>query len=552
MGDESFREERKKAWDDEIYPALETLNSLDDPKSPMRALADLRGMVDDINEAQWWIEEAAQSAGNEPARFILTEDVRPVSLQILDSMRVLMAFEVDDPRGGDRKRRLQDMADFRAHFQGSFQALLEHVDSGTETSEQQFFRDIARAANFLEAFTKSESENMLERETITALREGFAAYMTHGDTVIAACMSDQTNIALSILTLRAAPLAEQIMDILELISAEQAELERLSSERVSLVTNLVVALSLALMALMSYLAIALSGRGARRVTQPIESLALATERIAGGDYETEIPPLEGIDELHRLSSSFRKMQESIRQSRIDLQKSERLAVLGRLTAMVSHELRNPLGTIRASLFSIQARLTDSEKIAEPILARAERGVDRCDRIVGELTDFAREKSSRSETIDLDEWLRGALGEMKIPAEVELTCHLEAGHQITFDPFDLRRCVINVVDNACHAMMGEDQSSSDRRLHVQTRIEAGRALMEFADTGPGISPEDMEKVFEPLYSTKSFGLGLGLPIVKQIMDSHGGGVELSQAEAGGLIVTLWLPLQDDSLVAGRTP
>ncbi|MCH8999575.1 MAG: ATP-binding protein, partial [Proteobacteria bacterium] len=106
----------------------------------------------------------------------------------------------------------------------------------------------------------------------------------------------------------------------------------------------------------------------------------------------------------------------------------------------------------------------------------------------------------------------------------------------------RRAVINVFDNACQAMRGEgdaETQSAERLLTVRTRERDGRIEVLIEDRGPGIPPDVYERIFEPLYSTKGFGVGLGLPVVKQIMEQHGGGIEIETEEGRGTRVCLWL-------------
>ena len=222
-----------------------------------------------------------------------------------------------------------------------------------------------------------------------------------------------------------------------------------------------------------------------------------------------------------------------------LLQQQRLATLGQLTATVSHELRNPLGTIRASFFAIAEETHGKELGIEDVLDRAERNILRCDAIIEELLDYARTKETDLSPTRVDEWLAHVLDEQRIPAGIHLKRSLAAGLEIPMDREKLRRCVINLVTNACQAIQEGKQTGGG--LTVETAGAGNRLEMRFIDSGPGIPPERMEKIFEPLYSTKGFGVGLGLPIVRQIAELHGGGIEIESESGEGTRATLWLPL-----------
>jgi signal transduction histidine kinase len=114
--------------------------------------------------------------------------------------------------------------------------------------------------------------------------------------------------------------------------------------------------------------------------------------------------------------------------------------------------------------------------------------------------------------------------------------------VSLDHDRFRRAIINVFDNACQAMIGEgreDTGSLEHTLTVRTQEHDGRNEVIFEDTGPGIPPDVYERIFEPLFSTKGFGVGLGLSVVKKIMEQHGGGIEIETEEGRGTRVCLWL-------------
>jgi PAS domain S-box-containing protein len=240
------------------------------------------------------------------------------------------------------------------------------------------------------------------------------------------------------------------------------------------------------------------------------------------------------------------LEELVAQRTLELQKAqgelvekERLAVLGQLTATVSHEIRNPLGTVANSLYLIREVLDRNclAKVERP-LALADRSVQRCDGIISELLDFTRQRELRCEPVKIDAWLAGMLEEMVWPPGVKCCWNFGSGAVVTADPERLRRALVNVITNALQAMEGKD---GDQTLEALTRTHGNRCEIIVKDSGGGIPAEIMERIFEPLFSTKNFGVGLGVPIIRNIMEDHGGGVEYRSKVGEGTVVTLWLPL-----------
>ena len=223
-----------------------------------------------------------------------------------------------------------------------------------------------------------------------------------------------------------------------------------------------------------------------------------------------------------------------------LLQQERLATLGQLTATVSHELRNPLGTVRSSVFSIREQSGTLDAATAEMFNRAERGIVRCDRIIEELLDYTRARQAVLLAMQIDEWIGQVLDEQRLPPGISLRRRLTAAIQVPIDSEKLRRCLINLITNACQAM--EDNEPPGGELTVETRVAGQRVEIRVLDTGPGMPPDHLERIFEPLYSTKGFGIGLGLPVVRQVAEAHGGGIEIQSQPDHGTTATLWLPLE----------
>lgn len=229
----------------------------------------------------------------------------------------------------------------------------------------------------------------------------------------------------------------------------------------------------------------------------------------------------------------------------ELLKAERLSVLGQLTATVAHELRNPLSAIRNTLFTVKELATaGGVKLDRPV-ARMERSIERCDRIISDLLEYTRTRELKRDSVNFDRWLGDVLAELTPAAGVALTSELAAEERTaSIDSDRLRRVVINLVDNAMQAM-GDLPPDREKRVTVRTRSEGDEVVLEVEDTGPGIAPENLGRIFEPLFSTKSFGTGLGLPTVKQIVNQHDGIIDIGSELGRGATVTVRLPLEAET-------
>jgi PAS domain S-box-containing protein len=228
----------------------------------------------------------------------------------------------------------------------------------------------------------------------------------------------------------------------------------------------------------------------------------------------------------------------------ELVEKERLAVLGQLTATVSHEIRNPLGTVSNALFLMREILGREclQQVERPLFL-AERSVLRCDGIISELLDFTRQRELQREPVHVDHWLAEVLEEISWPDDVRLTSRLACGATIEADPERLRRALVNVITNALQAMEGK--GAGEKFLEICSRLRADRCEITVQDTGAGIHPKHMDRIFEPLFSTKNFGVGLGVPIIRNIMIDHGGDVTYESKLGEGTTVTLWLPMDKPS-------
>ncbi len=231
----------------------------------------------------------------------------------------------------------------------------------------------------------------------------------------------------------------------------------------------------------------------------------------------------------------------LKEAQEELIQKERLATLGRLTATVSHELRNPLGTIQTALFAIENSLQHKDySQGTRSLELAERSIGRCVTIIEELNSYARVKELKIAEASIDDWLRTVFKEQSIPEEISCELDLSIGIRTSFDQEKLRQVAVNLITNAVHAL--QDKTSGKKLLRISTHLLDDNYEIRFSDNGIGMSGDIKEKVFEPLYSTKGFGVGLGMVVVKNIVEQHHGEINIESKEGQGTTVTLRLPLR----------
>jgi Na+/proline symporter/signal transduction histidine kinase len=228
----------------------------------------------------------------------------------------------------------------------------------------------------------------------------------------------------------------------------------------------------------------------------------------------------------------------------ELLSKEKLATLGQLTATVSHELRNPLGTIKSSLYSLGKRIIGhNDKKIYQIIERAERNVERCDLIIDELLEYTRIKELQLEPVQIGSLIKEILSEIHFPNYITVNTSFSSNLTLNIDKERIRRCLINLINNSIQSLeikFSKTESTQGQYfVTIYTNKISDRFEIIIEDTGIGIPSDKIQKIFEPLYSTKNFGVGLGLSIVKQIIESHGGSIHIESEINGKTRAILWL-------------
>ena len=297
------------------------------------------------------------------------------------------------------------------------------------------------------------------------------------------------------------------------------------------------------------------GRPSKRIgtTQDVTEVREAEERqrqlerslrIAKDAAEAARREVEAANQA--LERRVEERTAQLRAAQQELIAKERLSTLGQLTATVAHELRNPLSAIRNTIYAIGEMAIAGGIALERPVARMDRSIRRCENIIGDLLDFTRTRELNLGRVPLDDWLGAVLDEQTLPPGIALERRLGApGLVLRLDEDRLRRVIINLIDNAAQAIHGADGALG--RIIVATAA-APEPEITVADTGPGIAPDVLARVFEPLFSTKSFGTGLGLPMVQQIVAQHGGTVAIESVVGAGTVVRVSLPCAPAEIAA----
>ena len=236
----------------------------------------------------------------------------------------------------------------------------------------------------------------------------------------------------------------------------------------------------------------------------------------------------------------RRLQEEIR-------RKEKMAAVGGLAAGVAHEIRNPLSSIKglASFFKNKYGQQDEDREAADIMVRE---VERLNRVISELLDFARPSRLKPRPADINEVLAHSVRLIEQDARargIQVRLSPQPGLPLGLvDPDRLSQCLINLYLNSIQAMDSGGVLSVRSLLHGQREL-----AIEVEDTGHGIDPEDVEKIFEPYFTTKSSGTGLGLAVVHKIMESHKGDIKVRSTPEQGTLFTLILPAAEEILQKG---
>ncbi len=302
----------------------------------------------------------------------------------------------------------------------------------------------------------------------------------------------------------------------------------------------------------------------RQITTPLVAVTKAAEGIAGGDYTRRVTSTSH-DEVGQLAASFNIMAQQVAdahavlEARVeertralqdalaDLQaaqhelvKREKLAILGQLAGGVGHELRNPLGVMTNALYYLDAVLRDDRPEVKEYLGILRTQIGLSEKIIGDLLDFARVKTPQREPVAIGELvseqlarlgpLNGVSLESEIPKDLPPVC---------IDRVQMGQVVLNLLTNAMQAM---DTGRGTLSLRA-TFDRPDRLRLDVGDTGSGIAASDVSRIFEPLFTTKARGIGLGLAVSRTLVHANGGDITFASEPGRGTTFTVRIPVSN---------
>jgi len=290
----------------------------------------------------------------------------------------------------------------------------------------------------------------------------------------------------------------------------------------------------------------------RNLLNPLADLSRGAEAIGRGDLDHRIQ-IRRMDEIGRYASEFNQMVTALQERDRRLRHAERLAAVGKMASHIAHEVRNPLNSVglNAEMIGEEASSLPPSQARDEIVSLSRRVGDEVDRLTGitrQYLELGRLPSPEPVATPLGE-LVGSVVEFLGPdmAEQSVELVLDAGSDdpvVSVDRDQMKQVLINLVRNAAEAMDGD----GERRIEVRIVTSGDSVMLSVKDTGRGMEEGDMEHIFEPFFSTREGGTGLGLSLTRHVVDEHGGRIECFSDRAKGTTFVITLPLAASEVTA----
>ena len=253
------------------------------------------------------------------------------------------------------------------------------------------------------------------------------------------------------------------------------------------------------------------------------------------------------EEVRKLNDELElKVQERTKQlldAQEELVRKEKLAVLGQVAGSVGHELRNPLGVMNNAVYFLQTVLTDADETTREYLEIIKNEIADAERIVSDLLDAVRSKPPQPEEVNIRELIDNTLRKLTVPSSITVELDIPATlPPLWVDVMQIQQVFRNLISNAVEAM----PDGGTLTISVIENRQEGTVTVSVQDSGVGMTPEQQNHLFQPLFTTKARGIGLGLVVVQNLTQANGGSVEVQSEPGKGTLFTITLP-SDDSAV-----
>jgi signal transduction histidine kinase len=281
------------------------------------------------------------------------------------------------------------------------------------------------------------------------------------------------------------------------------------------------------------------------IEHPLQEIQEKMARLREGDMGVSVSFANQQDEIGDLGRNFNETVRQLRESREEVQRlystqmsrAEHLATLGELAAGLAHEIRNPLAGI-AGVMEIIGQDLPASSPGRQVLQEVQQEIHHIDKIISDLLDYARPKPAQFRSADLFATAERAvaLARQQVrsrPIQVRLTQEGELP-PVVHDPGQIQQVLLNLLINSIQAMNGQGS------VTVAMGREGDQVLARVKDTGQGIAPKDLDKLFRPFFTTKGQGTGLGLSLARRIVENHGGRIEVESTPGQGTEFKVWLP------------
>lgn len=289
-----------------------------------------------------------------------------------------------------------------------------------------------------------------------------------------------------------------------------------------------------------------------RFTRPVQVLMSAAERVSSGDFDFNVT-INRRDEMGRLAQTFNEMLDGLRSKREleeKLQRAERSALTGRIASSIAHEIRNPLSFISLSADYLRDKFAPTAEAARKdytqLIDNIKEEIMRLNGMVSDFLNFGRPARLKLRELDARELMEEVEGLVRAKAtqqSVSVTVVPAGGDdqatrdtRFQGDAEQLKTCFSNLAINAVQAM------TEGGALTLRFSPQADGIQFEVEDTGPGIAPEVLAQIFEPYFSTKETGIGLGLALTRKLIEDHSGKITVRSEVGVGTTFTVALPRQ----------